>query len=136
MEACMKKIVSLIFVLMICGMCFCREIHSMFLENLDTDDVARFHVGTFAIATCQDIVKDKSDYDFKRVDNNNIAAYLISEECIKHVSDNFFVSNGDLYRCIYQLTDNIIVLMFLFKIHESPTAWRYYCYTITFPEEK
>ena len=27
------------------------------------------------------------------------------------------------------------LLMFLFKTHESPIAWRYYCYTITFQEE-
>ena len=132
----MKKTVSFILILMLCSMCFCGEIRSAFLCNLDTDDVARYHVGTFAIATCQDIVKDKSDYDFKRVDNNNLGAYLISEECMKHVSDNFSVSNGDMYRCIYQLTDDVIVLMFLFKTHESPTAWRYYCYTITFLEEK
>jgi hypothetical protein len=117
-------------------MCFCREIRSAFLGNLDTDDVARFQVGTFAIATCQDIVKDRSTYDFKRVDNDNLAAYLISKECMEHVSNKFSVSNGDLYRSIYQLTDNVIVLMFLFKTHESPLAWRYYCYTITFPEEK
>lgn len=132
----MKKIVSLIFVLMLCSMCFCKEIRSAFLGNLDTDDMVRYQVGTFAIATCQDIVKDKSMYDFKRIDNDNIGAYLISEECMKHVSNKFFVSNGDLYRSIYQLTDNVIVLMFLFKTHESPLAWRYYCYTITFLEEK
>ena len=35
----MKKIVSLIIVLMLCSMCFCREIRSAFLGNLDTDDV-------------------------------------------------------------------------------------------------
>ena len=132
----MKKIVSLILVLMLCSMCFCREIRSAFLGNLDTDDVAKFHVGTFAIATCQDIIKNKSMYDFKRVDNDNLGAYLISRECMEHVSYKFSVSNGDLYRCIYELTDNVIVLMFLFKTHESPLAWRYYCYTITFPEEK
>ena len=132
----MKKIVSFIFVLMLCSMCFCKEIHSAFLENLDTDDVARYHVGTLAIATCQDIVKDRIMYDFQRVDNDNLGAYLISEECMQHVFNKYSVSNGDLYRCIYQLTDNVIVLMFLFKTHESPTAWRYYCYTITFPEEK
>jgi len=132
----MKKIVSLIFVLMLCSVCFCGEIRSAFLGNLDTDDAARFQVGTFAIATCQDIVKNRSMYDFKRVDNDNLGAYLISKECMEHVSNKFFVSNGDLYRCIYQLTDNIIVLMFLFKTHESPIAWRYYCYTITFQEEK
>ena len=132
----MKKIVGLIFVLMLCSMCFCGEIRSAFLGNLDSDDVARFHVGTFAIATCQDIVKDRSLYDFKRVDNDNLGAYLISKECMEHVSYKFSVSNGDLYRCIYQLTDNVIVLMFLFKTHESPLTWRYYCYTITFPEEK
>jgi len=132
----MKKIVSLIFVLMLCGVCFCGEIRSAFLGNLDTDDAARFQVGTFAIATCQDIVKNRSMYDFKRVDNDNLGAYLISKECMEHVSNKFFVSNGDLYRCIYQLTDNIIVLMFLFKTHESQIAWRYYCYTITFQEEK
>ena len=132
----MKKIVSLIFVFMICGMCFCREIRSMFLENLDRDDVARFHVGMFAIATCQDIVKDNSMYEFERVDNDNPAVYFITQECVEHVSNKFSVSNGDLYRCIFQLTDNVIVLMFLFKPHESPTAWRYYCYTITFSEEK
>lgn len=132
----MKKIISLIFVLMLCGVCFCREIRSAFLGNLDTDDVARFHVGTFAIATCQDIVKDKGDYDFKRVDNNNPGVYLISKECIDELYAKYSISNGDLYRSIYQLTDNAIVLMFLFKTHESPTAWRYYCYTITFQEEK
>ena len=117
-------------------MCFCREIRSAFLGNLDTDDVAKFHVGTFAIATCQDIIKNKSMYDFKRVDNDNLGAYLISKECMNDVSTKFFVSNGDLYRSIYQLADNVTVLMFLFKTHESPLAWRYYCYTITFPEEK
>lgn len=131
----MKKTVSFILILMLCSMCFCGEIRSAFLGNLDTDDVARYHVGTFAIATCQDIVKDKSDYDFKRIDNDNLGAYLISEECMKHVYNNFSVSNGDMYRCIYQLTDDVIVLMFLFKTHESPTAWRYYCYAITFSEE-
>ena len=132
----MKKIVSFIFVLMLCSMCFCREIRSAFLGNLDTDDMAKYQVGTFAIATCQDIVKNRSAYDFKRIDNNNLAAYLISEECMKHVSDKFSISNGDLYRCIYQLTDNITVLIFLFKTHESSLTWRYYCYTITFSEEK
>ncbi len=131
----MKKIVSLIFVLMLCSMCFCREIRSAFLGNLDTDDAARFHVGTFAIATCQDIVEDRTNYDFKRVDNDNLGAYLISKECMNDVSTKFLISNGDLYRSIYQLTDNVIVLMFLFKTHESPIAWRYYCYTITFQEE-
>ena len=132
----MKKIVGLIFVLMLCSMCFCREISAAFLGNLDSDDVARFQVGMYAIATCQDVVKDRSMYDFKRIDNDNLAAYLISKECMEHVSNKFSVSNGDLYRSIYQLTDNIIVLMFLFKTHESPLAWRYYCYTITFLEEK
>lgn len=132
----MKKIVSLIFVLMLCSMCFCREISSAFLGNLDTDDAAKFHVGTFAIATCQDVVKDRSMYEFKRVDNDNLGAYLISKECMEHVYSKFSVSNGDLYRSIYLLTDNVIVLMFLFKTHESPIAWRYYCYTITFQEEK
>ena len=131
----MKKIVSLIFVLMLCSMCFCREIRSAFLGNLDTDDVAKFHVGTFAIATCQDIVKDRNIYDFKRVDNDNLGAYLISKECMNDVSTKFFVSNGDLYRSIYQLSKEVIVLMFLFKTHESHLTWRYYCYTITFPEE-
>ena len=38
--------------------------------------------------------------------------------------------------CQHSYADNVIVLMFLFKTHESPTAWRYYCYTITFLEEK
>ena len=132
----MKKIVCLIFVLMLCSMCFCKEIRSVFLGNLDSDDVARFHVGTFAIATCQDVVKDRSVYDFKRVENDNLAAYLISKECMNDVSTKFSVSNGDLYRCIYHLTGNVTVLMFLFKTHESPLTWRYYCYTITFPEEK
>ena len=132
----MKKIISLIFALMLCSMCFCREIRSAFLGNLDTDDVAKFQVATFAISTCQDIVKDNAMYDFKRVDNDNLGAYLISKECMEYVSNKFSVSNGDLYRCIYQLTDNVIVLMFLFKTHESPIAWRYYCYTITFQEEK
>ena len=132
----MKKIVSLIFVLMLCSVCFCGEIRSAFLGNLDTDDVAKFHVGTFAIATCQDVVKDKSKYDFKRIDNDNLGAYLISKECIDELYAKYSISNGDLYRCIYQLTDNVTVLMFLFKTHESPIAWRYYCYTITFQEEK
>lgn len=131
----MKKIVSLVFVLMLSGICFCREICSTYLGNLDTDDMAKFYVGTVAIATCQDVVKDRK-YDFKRVDNDNLGAYLISNECMELVSNKFSVSNGDLYRCIYQLTDNIIVLMFLFKTHESPLTWRYYCYTITFPEEE
>lgn len=132
----MKKIVSLVFVLMLCSMCFCREIHSAFLGNLDTDDMARFQVGIFAISTCQDIVKDRSEYDFKRVDNNNLGAYLISKECMEHVSNKFLISNGDLYSCIYQLTDDVTVLIFLFKTHESPLTWRYYCYTIIFPEKK
>ena len=79
---------------------------------------------------------NRNMYDFKRVDNDNLGAYLISKECMEHVSNKFSVSNGDLYRSIYQLTDNVIVLMFLFKTHESPLAWRYYCYTITFLEEK
>lgn len=132
----MKKIISVIFILLLCSMCFCREIFSTFLGNLDTDDVAKYHVGTIAIATCQEITEGTTMYDFKRVDNDNLAAYLISKECMEHVSNKFSVSNGDLYRSIYQLTDNVIVLMFLFKTHESPIAWRYYCYTITFPEEK
>lgn len=132
----MKKIVSLIFVLMLYSMCFCREIRSAFLGNLDTDDMARYQVATFAIATCQNIVKDKDKYDFDRVDNNNLGAYLLSEECMNDVSTKFSVRNGDLYRSVYQLTENVIVLMFLFKTHESPLTWRYYCYTITFPEEK
>ena len=131
----MKKIVGLIFVLMLCCMCFCGEIRSAFLGNLDSDDVARFQVGMYAIATCQDIVKDRSTYDFERVDNDNLAAYLISKECMEYVSNKFSISNGDLYRCIYQLTDDVTVLMFLFKTHESPITWRYYCYTITFLEE-
>ena len=132
----MKKIVSLIFVLMLCSVCFCKEIYSEFLGNIESDNMAKYHVGNMAISTCQDIVKDKIMYDFKRVDNENLGAYLISKECMEHVFNKFSISNGDLYRCIYQLTDNVIVLMFLFKTHESPTAWRYYCYTITFPEEK
>lgn len=132
----MKKIVSLILVLMLCGICFCREISSTYLGNLDTDDMARYHVGVLAISTCQGIVKDRNKYDFKRVDNDNLGAYLISNECMELVSNKFSVSNGDLYRCIYQLTDNVTVLMFLFKTHESPLTWRYYCYTITFLEEK
>lgn len=132
----MKKFVSLIFVLMLCGVCFCKEISLEFFGNLDTDSAARYQVGTFAIATCQDIVKDRCMYDFKRVDNDNLGAYLISKECMELVFVKFSVSNGDLYRCIYQLTDNVTVLMFLFKTHQSPLAWRYYCYTITFPEEK
>ena len=131
----MKKIISLIFVLMLCSMCFCREIRSAFFGNLDSDDVARYQVGTLAIATCQDIVKDKIMYDFKRVDNDNLGAYLISKECMNEVYSKYSVSYGDLYRCIYQLTDNVIVLMFLFKTYESSLAWRYYCYTITFPEK-
>ena len=131
----MKKIVSVIFVLMLCSICFGGEISSAFLGNLDTDDVARYQVGMFAIETCHDIVKDRNMYDFKRVDNDNPASYLISIECMEQVSNKFLVSNGDLYRCIYQLTDKIIVLMFLFKSHESSFAWRYYCYTIIFPEE-
>ena len=132
----MKKIISIIFVLMLYGVCFCGEIRSAFLGNLDTDNAAKFQVGTFAIATCQDIVKDRNKYDFKRVENDNLAAYLISKECMNDVSTKFSVSNGDLYRCIYHLTSNVTVLMFLFKTHESPLTWRYYCYTITFPEEK
>lgn len=132
----MKKIVSIIFVLMFCSVCFCREIRSAFLGNLDTDDAAKFQVGTFAIATCQDITKDNKDYEFKRVDNENLGAYLISKECMDELYAKYSISNGDLYRSIYQLTDNVIVLMFLFKTHESSLTWRYYCYTITFPEEK
>ena len=132
----MKKIVSLVFVLMLCGICFCSEICSTYFGNLDTDDMAKYHVGVLAISSCQDIVKDRSMYDFKRVDNDNLGAYLISKECMEHVSNKFSVNNGDLYRSIYQLTDNVIVLMFLFKTHESPLTWRYYCYTITFLEEK
>ena len=132
----MKKIVSLVFVLILCGICFCREICSTYFGNLDTDDMAKYHVGVLAISSCQDIVKDRSMYDFKRVDNDNLGAYLISKECMEHVSNKFSVNNGDLYRSIYQLTDNVIVLMFLFKTHESPLTWRYYCYTITFLEEK
>lgn len=131
----MKKIVSLIFVLMLCSFCFCREIRSAFFGNLDSDDVARYQVGTLAIATCQDIVKDKNDYDFKRVDNNNLGAYLISKECMDDVYSKFSVNNGDLYGSIYQLSKEVIVLMFLFKTHESNLTWRYYCYTITFPEK-
>lgn len=131
----MKKIISLIFVLMLCSMCFCKEIYSSFLGNLESDDVAKFHVGTLAIATCQDIVKDKNDYDFKRVDNNNLGAYLISKECMDDVYSKFSVNNGDLYGSIYQLSKEVIVLMFLFKTHESSLTWRYYCYTITFPEK-
>ena len=132
----MKKIVSLIFVLMLCSVCFGREIRSAFLGNLDTDDVAKFQVGNFAIATCQDITKGKGLYDFKRVDNENLGAYLLSKECMDDVYAKFSISNGDLYRSIYQLTDSVIVIMFLFKTHESPLTWRYYCYTITFQEEK
>ncbi len=131
----MKKIVSLIFVLMLCSMCFCKGIYSSFLGNLESDDVAKFHVGTLAIATCQDIVKDKSDYDFKRVDNNNLGSYLISKECMDDVYSKFSVNNGDLYGSVYQLSKEVIVLMFLFKTHESHLTWRYYCYTITFSEE-
>lgn len=131
----MKKIVSLVFVLLLCSMCFCSEICSTYLGNLDTDDMARYHVGVLAISSCQDIVKDRSMYDFKRVDNDNLGAYLISEECMNDISTKFSVRNGDLYRSVYQLTDKIIVLMFLFKSHESSFAWRYYCYTIIFPEE-
>lgn len=132
----MKKIVSLIFVLMLYSMCFCSEICSTYFGNLDTDDMAKYHVGALAISSCQDIVKDKDKYDFERVDNNNLGAYLLSEECMNDVSTKFSVRNGDLYRSVYQLTENVIVLMFLFKTHESPLTWRYYCYTITFPEEK
>ena len=132
----MKKIVSLVFVLILCGICFCSEICSTYFGNLDTDDMARYHVGVLAISTCQDIVKDKDKYDFERVDTNNLGAYLLSEECMNDVSTKFSVKNGDLYRSVYQLTDNIIVLMFLFKTHESSLTWRYYCYKITFPEEK
>ena len=55
----MKKIVSLVFVLMLCGICFCREICSTYFGNLDTDDMAKYHVGVLSISTCQDIVKDK-----------------------------------------------------------------------------
>ena len=132
----MKKIVSLVFVLMLCGIRFCREIYSTYFGNLDTDDMARYHVGVLAISSCQDIVKDKDKYDFERVDNNNLGAYLLSEECMNDVYTKFSVRNGDLYRSVYQLTDNVIVLMFLFKTHESSLTWRYYCYTITFLEEK
>lgn len=132
----MKKIVSLIFVLMLCSICFCEEISSSFLGHLDTDDMARYQVGLFAITTCQEIVEDRSAYDFKRVDNENPGAYLILRECMDHVSNKYYVRNGDLYRCIYQLTDNVTVLMFLFKTHESSLTWRYYCYTITFLEEE
>ena len=132
----MKKIFSLVFVLMLCGICFCREIYSTYFGNLDTDDMARYHVGVLAISSCQDIVKDKDKYDFERVDNDNLGAYLLSEECMNDVSTKFSVRNGDLYRSVYQLTDNVIVLMFLFKTHESSLTWRYYCYKITFPEEK
>lgn len=132
----MKKLVSIIFILILCSMCFCKEIRSAFLGNLDTDDVAKFQVGTFAISTCQDITRDKSVYDFKRVDNDNLGAYLLSKECMDDVYAKFSISNGDLYRSIYQLTDSVTVIMFLFKTHESPLAWRYYCYTITFLEEK
>ena len=132
----MKKTVGFILILMLCSMCFCKEIYSSFLGNLESDDVAKFHVGTLAIATCQDIVKDKSDYDFKRVDNNNLGAYLISKECMDDVYSKFSVKNGDLYGSIYQLSKEVIVLMFLFKTHESHLTWRYYCYTITFSEEK
>jgi hypothetical protein len=121
---------------MLCSLCFCKEIYSEFLGNIESDNMAKYHVGNMAISTCQDIVKDKIMYDFKRVDNDNLGAYLILKECMNDVSTKFFVSNGDLYRSIYQLTDNVIVLMFLFKTHESPLTWRYYCYTITFPEEK
>lgn len=131
----MKKIVSVIFVLMLCSVCFCKEIRSAFLGNLDTDSVAKFQVRTFAIATCQDITKGKGAYDFKRVDNDNLGAYLLSKDCMDDVYAKFSISNGDLYRSIYQLTDSVIAVMFLFKTHESPLAWRYYCYTITFQEE-
>lgn len=131
----MKKIVSLIFVLMLCNICFCKEIYSEFLGNIESDNMAKYHVGNMAISTCQDIVKDKIMYDFKRVDNENLGAYLISKECMNEVYSKYSVSYGDLYRCIYQLADNVIVLMFLFKTYEAPLAWRYYCYTITFPEE-
>lgn len=58
----MKKIVSLVFVLMLCGICFCREICSTYFGNLDTDDMAKYHVGVLAISTCQDIVKDKEKF--------------------------------------------------------------------------
>ena len=132
----MKKIVSLVFVLMLCSICFCSEICSTYFGNLDTDDMARYHVGVLAISSCQDIVKDKDKYDFERVDNNNLGAYLLAEECMNDVSTKFSVRNGDLYRSVYQLTENVIVLMFLFKTHESTLTWRYYCYTITFQEEK
>ena len=132
----MKKIVCLISVLMLFGMCFGREIRSAFLGNLDTDDAAKFQVGTFAIATCQDITRGKGEYDFKRVDNDNLGAYLLSKECTDDVYAKFSISNGDLYRSIYQLTDSVTVIMFLFKTHETPLTWRYYCYTITFSEVK
>ena len=131
----MKKIVSVIFVLMLCSVCFCKEISSTFLGNLDTDNVAKFQVRTFAITTCQDMTKGKGAYDFKRVDNDNLGAYLLSIDCMDDVYAKFSISNGDLYRSIYQLTDSVIAVMFLFKTHESPLAWRYYCYTITFQEE-
>lgn len=131
----MKKIVSVIFVLMLCSVCFCKEISSAFLGNLDTDNMAKYQVGIFAIATCQDITKGEGAYDFKRVDNDNLGAYLLSKDCVDDVYAKFSISNGDLYRSIYQLTDSVIVIMFLFKTHESPLAWRYYCYTITYQEE-
>lgn len=131
----MKKIVSLIFVLMLCSVCFCKEIYSEFIGNIESDNMAKYLVGNMVISTCQDIVKGKIMYDFKRVDNENLGAYLISKECMDEVYSKYFVSYGDLYRCIYQLTDNVIVLMFLFKTYDSPLAWRYYCYTITFPKE-
>ena len=132
----MKKLISLIFVLMLCGMCFCKEIHSSFLGNLDTDDAAKYHVGTLAIAECQEITRGKTMYDFKRVDNDNLGAYLVSKECMNDVIAKFSVSNGDLFKSVYVLTDSVTVLIFLFKTHKSSLEWRYYCYTITFPEEK
>ena len=90
-------------------MCFCREIRSAFLGNLDTDDVARYQVGTFAIATCQDIVKDRNMYDFKRVDNDNLGAYLISKECMEHVSNKFSINNGDIFLWHFKNSDTLNV---------------------------
>lgn len=132
----MKKLISLIFILMLCSMCFCKEIYSSYLGNIDTDSVAKYQVKTHAIVSCQDFSKGRTEYDFKHISNENLSAYFISKECMNDVSTKFSVSNGDLYESVLRLTDNIIVLVYLFKTHESPLTWRYYCYTITFPEEK
>ena len=76
----MKKIVSLVFVLILCGICFCSEIYSTYFGNLDTDDMAKYHVGVLAISTCQDIVKDKDN----RVVFTTLGLDSALEWCKKH----------------------------------------------------